>query len=121
VPDRTGPACTATGVPKRAPARRLRRRGLSFGTRCDEAGRLAARLVIVLRHVGRRAHLSRVGDVELAARSVTVAAGSPVRMRLRAGRRLRGLLVPRARLRLELLGTDAAGNERLATRTVRLR
>jgi len=71
--------------------------------------------------VGRRAHLSRVGDVELAARSVTVAAGSPVRMRLRAGRRLRGLLVPRARLRLELLGTDAAGNERLATRTVRLR
>ena len=121
VPDRAGPACTATGVPKRARARRLRRRGLSFSARCDEAGRLAARLLIVLRHVGRRAHLSRVGDVELAARIVTVAAASPVRMRLRAGRRVRGLLVRRARLRLELLGTDAAGNERLATRRVRLR
>jgi len=121
VPDRAGPACTATGVPKRARARRLRRRGLSFSARSDEAGRLAARLLIVLRHVGRRAHLSRVGDVELAARIVTVAAASPVRMRLRAGRRVRGLLVRRARLRLELLGTDAAGNERLATRSVRLR
>ena len=121
VPDRTGPACTATGVPKRARARRLRRRGLSFNARCDEAGRLAARLLIVLRHVGPRAHLSRVGDVELATRSVAVAADSPVRMRLRAGRRLRGLLVPRARLRLELLGTDAAGNDKLATRRVRLR
>jgi len=121
VPDRAGPICAAPGLPKQARARRLRRRGLSFSARCDEAGRLAARMVIVLRRVGRRAHLSRVGDVELAARTVTVAAGTPVRMRLRVGRRLRRLLVPRARLRLDLLSTDAAGNDRLATRRVRLR
>ena len=120
VPDRTAPACTTQGVPARTRARRLRRRGLSFTANCDESGQLAARLLVVLRRT-RRAHLSRAGDVELAARSRAVAAGPPVRFRLRVGRRLRSLLVPGARLRLELAGADAAGNESVITRRVRLR
>jgi RTX calcium-binding nonapeptide repeat (4 copies) len=121
VADRTGPACAATGVPSRVRARRLRRRGLAFGAQCDEAGRLSVRLLVVLRRPGRRAQLSRAGDVELAARSMTVAANVPVRLRLRVGRRLRPLLVRGVRLRLELAATDAAGNERILSRAVRLR
>ena len=121
VPDRTGPACAANGVPSRVRARRLRRRGLAFGALCDEGGRLSARLLVVLRRPGRRARLSRAGDVELAARSVTVAANAPLRLRLRVGRRLHPLLTRGARLRLEVAATDAAGNERVASRAVRLR
>jgi Ca2+-binding RTX toxin-like protein len=120
-PDRVGPACLARGVPKRARAARLRQRGLAFSARCDEAGRLVARLLVGLRRPGPGTRISRAGDIDLAARSVAVEANARVRLRLRVGRRLRRLLLPGARLRLELVATDAAGNERTTTSRLRLR
>lgn len=120
-PDRAGPACTVSGVPARASARRVRRQGVRVSATCDEAGRLAARLLAKFTRVGRGAAASAVGDLELAGASRAVTPGQPVRLRLRIARKLRPLVRRGARLRLELQATDAAGNERITTRRMRIR
>jgi Ca2+-binding RTX toxin-like protein len=120
-PDRAGPTCAVSELPARVPARRMRRRGLQVSATCDEAGRLAARLLAKFTRAGGGPAASAVGDLELAGASRAVAPGQPVRLRLRIARKLRPLVKRGARLRLELGATDAAGNERITTRRMRIR
>jgi hypothetical protein len=120
-PDRLGPRCKVRGVPARKRAKQVRRKGVRFTATCDEAGRVAARLLVKLKRAGRRSFLSRAGDLELATGSRSVTAGKAVRLRLRVSPKLRRLVRRGVRLRLELRATDAAANERTTTRRVRLR
>jgi Ca2+-binding RTX toxin-like protein len=120
-PDRIAPTCNALDLPARTRVRGLLRRGLSVQVSCDEPGRLIARLLGTLRRLGRRPRAARPGDLELAWRSAAVVATEPLSLRLRVAKGLRRAVRRGVRLRVELTATDAAGNESVATRRVRLR
>jgi len=109
-PDVDPPGCTTPGLAARPRARRLARRALSVQVDCDEPGRVTIRLLAKLTRLDGRARLAGRGDLELARASATLGAGDEAALRLRVGRRLRGLLRRGARLRVELKAVDSAGN-----------
>jgi hypothetical protein len=122
LPDLDPPGCRVAKLKRSQRRRQIARRGLRVIVDCDEPGRVGARLLGKLRRLDGRARVARAGDVQLAGRTATLGSGDRATLRLRVARRLRGLLRPRARLRLELTPVDKAGNRaRPLVRRLRLR
>jgi hypothetical protein len=121
-PDVDPPGCTTPGLAARPRARRLARRALSVRVDCDEPGSVTVRLLAKLTRLDGRARLAARGDLELARASAMLGTGDDAALRLRVGRRLRGLLRRGARLRVELKAVDNEGNRaRPVVRRMRLR
>ncbi|HEX6653679.1 MAG TPA: calcium-binding protein [Thermoleophilaceae bacterium] len=87
----------------------------------DEAARLGAEAIGRLKRAGRGALASRVGDVTLGTAAKRAAAGKRVRVVVKISKRYRRALRKGARIRVVLRATDALGNAREVSRTVRLR
>ena len=115
--DLVRPSVKVTGAPRRIRRSTLIRRGLRLTLTPSERASIELSLTRNLA----RARRARAGDLELAARRVSVASGS-ARVRLRVPRALRRH-VPRrgGRLRLEIRAEDRAGNVTVLRRTVRVR
>ena len=110
VADRTAPGVTLRGVPRRL-TRAEARKGVRVIAAVTEPARLQVRLIAKVRS----ARLSAAGDLVLAETTRPLAGGSR-RIRLKAGR----LLGTRARLRVEVVATDAAGNRTTRTATLQV-
>ena len=87
----------------------------------DEAARLGAEAVGRLKRARRGALASRVGDVTLGTAAKRAAAGKSVRVVVKISKRYRSALRKGARIRVVLHATDALGNVRAISRTVRMR
>jgi Ca2+-binding RTX toxin-like protein len=115
--DRTAPDCKVTV------ARGSRASGrISLTATCNEAATLGAEAIGRLKRPTRTAFAaSRVGDVTLGTASSRAAANAKVRVVVRVSKRYRRALPKRARIRVVLHATDAAGNQSAVSRTVRMR
>jgi Calx-beta domain len=111
--DRRAPGLRLDGVPARVKRSRLLR-GLRIGLRPDEAAGLQVELLAS----ARRAAIARVGDLVLVSRSLRRSGGRRTVL-LKPSRRLLGT-ARRFSLRLRVTATDASGNRRTVTRTIRV-
>jgi hypothetical protein len=112
--DELAPRITFTKIP-----RRITRKRLLKGVRSRIALDEAARLDVALLGRATSVRVARAGDVVLAERHLRRSA----RTRTVILRPKRGLLATRARfsVRLRVTATDAAGNSRTSTKTIRVR
>jgi hypothetical protein len=113
-PDLTAPKVAITKLKSKLKFKQLLR-GVSFTLGANEP----ASFVAELQGVARRATLARVYNLTLARR--TLGRGSKARkVKLKARRSLLGKR-RKLTLRLRVTAKDAAGNQRVATRTIRVR
>ena len=116
VADTTAPQVELAFVPTRIARARLLRRGLRFAAGCDEA--CAVKIELIGRV--RSARLASVGDLLLGRASLKIGTGLR-KATVKVGRKLRPVVRRGARLRLRVTVTDAAGNNRVVTRKLRVR
>jgi Domain of unknown function (DUF4394)/Thrombospondin type 3 repeat len=119
-------AATANGCDELAPAirfrktaRRITHRRFLKGVRSRIAVSEAARLDVALLGRARSVHAARAGDVVLAERHLSRSARTRA-VRLKPTRRLVATRAPFS-VRLRVTATDAAGNSRTRTKTIRVR
>jgi hypothetical protein len=95
-------------------------KGLSFRVRCNERAKLAA---TAFAHVRRVSHggfvTSRVGDIVLGTKSAKLGTGTR-KLKIKPSKAFRKALGKRFKIRISVVGTDAAGNRRTLTRSVRV-
>lgn len=116
VPDTTAPGLTLSGLPKSV-KRRAFLRGITFTVARDEAAALSAGLLASARKVT----LARASAFELLLGSARAARGTGVAtLKLRPAKRLVGR-ARRFSVRVEVTGTDGAGNQATVRRTVKVR
>jgi Calx-beta domain len=113
VVDRRAPGLRLDGVPARVKRSRLLR-GIRIGLRPDESAALGVELLAS----ARGAQIARAGDLVLVQRSLRRAGGRRTVL-LKPSRRLLGT-ARRFSLRLRVTATDASGNRRTVTRTIRV-
>jgi hypothetical protein len=119
-------AATANGCDEEAPtitftktARRITHRGFFKGVRSRIAVSEAASLDVALLGRARSVHVARAGDVVLAERHLSRSARTRT-VKLKPKRRLVATQ-GRFSIRLRVTATDAAGNSRTKTKTIRVR
>ena len=111
-PDTTAPAVTVSKCKKK-----LQRKAFLRGVRCTVTANESATWTVVLLGKAKRARIAAKGDLELARKSFS---GTGRSVRLKAAKKLvRGSR--RFRVRLVIVATDAAGNQAVRTRRIRVR
>jgi len=113
-PDTTAPKITITGLAAK-PKFKVLRKGLRFKLGANEASAFVAEL----QGTAKKATIAKSNNLTLATKSLKLGTGKRS-VKLKPPRKLLGAR-RRLKLRLKVTAKDAAGNTRVATRTIRVR
>jgi Ca2+-binding RTX toxin-like protein len=96
-------------------------KGVSFRVRCNERAGLAATAFAHVRRVSRgRFITSRVGDIVLGTKSAKLGTGTR-KLTIKPSKAFRRALGKRFKVKLAVVGSDALGNRRTVTKTIRVK
>ena len=115
LPDTKAPGITIK-VPSSIKLAALRKSGIKVTATCTEACALAANLLAT----ASKAKLAKAGDLTLATASAKLGTGTR-KLTLKVSKKLRSSLRRKAKLRVSVTATDAAGNRATTTKKVKVK